>query len=107
MIDTKAILKKLDAIKYPLLILAFGVFLMLLPSGRALDPTEEETNTALERVLSCSDGVGEVRILISETGVIVACEGAENPKLKFDILHAIGSYTGFGSERITILKMVK
>ncbi len=107
MIDTKAILKKLDAIKYPLLILAFGVFLMLLPSGRALDPTEEEMNTALERVLSCSDGVGEVRILISETGVIVACEGAENPKVKLDILHAIGSYTGFGSERITILKMVK
>ena len=107
MIDTKAILKKLDAIKYPLLILAFGVFLMLLPSGRALDPTEEEMNTALERGLSCSDGVGEVRILISETGVIVACEGAENPKVKLDILHAIGSYTGFGSERITILKMVK
>ena len=107
MIDTKAILKKLDAIKYPLLILAFGVFLMLLPSGRALDPTEEEMNTALEQILSCSDGVGEVRILISETGVIVACEGAENPKVKLDILHAIGSYTGFGSERITILKMVK
>ena len=107
MIDTKAILKKLDTIKYPLLILAFGVLLMLLPSGRALDSAEKETNTALEQVLRCSDGVGEVKVLISEAGVIVACEGAENPKVRLDILHAIGSYTGFGSERITILKLVK
>ena len=107
MIDTKAILKKLDAIKYPLLILTLGVVLMLLPSGHVSAAQEEEANAALEQVLSRSDGVGEVRILISESGVIVACEGAENPKVRLDILHAIGSYTGFRSERITILKMVK
>ena len=107
MIDTKAILKKLDAVKYPLLILAFGMLLMLLPSGRDSATPQENADTVLEQILSCSDGVGEARILISEAGVIVACEGAENPKVRLDILRAIGSYPGFGSERITILKLVK
>ena len=31
--------------------------------------------------------------------------GAENAAVKLDIIRAISSYTGFGSDRITILKL--
>lgn len=108
MIDAKTLLKKLGTVKYPLLVLAFGVLLLLLPMGTgAPSPPEEGAGTALEELLRRSDGVGEIRILISESGVIAVCEGAENPRARLDILRAIGSYTGFGSDKITILKLVK
>ena len=107
MIDAKAVIKKLNAIKYPLLILAFGVVLMLLPTGAEKDKPELSTGSALEQVLSYSEGVGQIRVIVSENGVIAVCDGASDPGVRLDILRAIGSYTGFGSDKITILKMTK
>lgn len=95
---------KLDKFKYPLVVLIIGVMLMLLPvdSGSSGEASEEEPMAVL---LSSTEGVGESRVLISENGVVVVCRGAENARVRLDIIQAVSSYTGFTSDKITILKM--
>ena len=41
----------------------------------------------------------------SDSGVVVVCEGAANPKVRLDIIRAVESYTGYSSDKITILRM--
>ena len=100
-------LKKLDQFKYPLLILIIGVALMLLPSGGAAKTEAAvDENVLLQQVLSSSEGVGQARVIVSENGVVVVCRGADDAKVRLDVIKAISAYTGFGADRITILKMV-
>ena len=94
----------LDKFKYPLLILVLGVILMLLPTGSAKSE-EAEGNERIQQMLSSVEGVGEAQVIISDNGVVVVCRGAENAAVRLDIIRAISSYTGFGSDRITILKL--
>ena len=97
--------KLLSNWKYPLLILLLGLALLLLPSSAPEKNAEISPQEALALLLSESQGVGEARVLISDKGVVVACAGASNPAVRLDILHAVSSYTGFGSDKITILKL--
>lgn len=104
--DAKKILQKLSAYKYPLLVLLVGVLLMLLPGIRA--PTAgEETACEFASLVERIDGVGQCGIALSESGVVVVCEGAEEPGVRLALLQAIRAYTGFTSERIAILKMTE
>ena len=101
--------KLLSAIKRyqaPLLVLLLGLLLMLFPSGenRRSDPAAEDRES-LAGLLSCTRVVGESHVLLSENGVVVVCAGAENASVRLDIIRAVGSYTGFSSDRITILKL--
>ena len=105
MSELKSKLGKLEKFKYPLLILAIGVALMLIPGGEAAQDTVSDKDTLLQEVLSCSDGVGEAQVIVSENGVVVVCRGAEDAKVRLDIIKAVSSYTGFGSDKITVLKM--
>ena len=99
-------LKKLDQFKYPLLILILGVMLMLLPSGRGTKAeAAADENTLLQQMLSSSEGVGQARVIVSENGVVVVCYGADDAKVRLDVIKAVSAYTGFGADRITILKM--
>ena len=41
----------------------------------------------------------------SYQGAVVVCEGAANPKVRLDIIRAVESYTGYSSDKITILRM--
>lgn len=95
----------LQKLKLPLLILAIGLFLMLLPSGSHDTALPEDPGERMQEILSSTRGVGRAMVLISEKGVVVVCAGAEDPQVKLDIIRAIGSYTGFGSDRITVLKL--
>lgn len=94
----------LDKFKYPLLILVLGVILMLLPTGSAKSE-EAEGDERIQQMLSSVEGVGEAQVIISDNGVVVVCRGAENATVRLDIIRAISAYTGFGSDRITILKL--
>ena len=94
----------LDKFKYPLLILVLGVILMLLPTGSAKSE-EAEGNERIQQMRSSVEGVGEAQVIISDNGVVVVCRGAENAAVRLDIIRAISAYTGFGSDRITILKL--
>ena len=100
-------LARLRTLKLPLLVLLLGLGLMLLPDGSGKGAGEIPPEEKLERVLTQCRGVGECRVLVSEKGVVVACEGAEDPKVQLQILRAITSYTGFASDKITVLKMVE
>lgn len=102
--DWKAWIKKLEIYKYPLLIILIGVFL-LLPMREEKTKAAVTVEKALEEVLADSSGVGKIRVLVSEKGAVVVCEGAANASVRLDILQAIGSYTGLGSDKITILRM--
>ena len=92
--------------KYPILMLLAGLMLLLLPvTEKKQEPGAESAQEALAQILSRTQGVGEARVLISDSGVVVACGGASNAAVRLDIIRAVGSYTGFGSDKITILKL--
>ena len=96
-------LKKYQA---PLIVLFLGIILMLFPTGSGgIDAPMPEESEKLALVLSESTGVGECRVLLSENGVVVVCAGAENATVRLDMIRAVSTYTGFGSDRITILKL--
>ena len=104
MIDGKALWRKLEAYKYPLLTLLLGVLILLFPTRK--EPAEaEKPESTIEQILSRAEGVGRVHVLLSENGALIVCDGASNAGVRLDILRAIGSYTGFGSDKITVLKM--
>lgn len=92
--------------KYPIIVLLIGLFLLLLPSKG----TDNEKSVAtddelrLERTLESSVGVGNVSVLISDNGVVVVCDGADNSGVKLSIIKAVEVFTGLSSDKIEILK---
>ena len=96
---------RLEKFKYPLLVLIVGVMLMLIPGKNAYLDTPSGTDEPLKTVLSCTNGVGRAEVIASECGVVVVCDGAEDARVRLDIIRAVGAYTGFASDKITILKM--
>ena len=94
---------KIEAWKYPLLILVIGI--MLIPTAKKQEPAAPGTQEALAAVLSSTKGVGEAKVLLSEHGAVIVCAGAQNASVKLDIIRAVHAYTGFGSDKITILKL--
>ncbi len=103
--DWKKTQKALDKFKYPLLVLGIGVLLMLLPGGVRSPTGEAEQGENFAQLLSKAEGVGESVLVLSDSGIVVVCEGADDPAVKLALLQAIRSYTGFTADHITILKM--
>ena len=101
--NVKKNLQKFERLKYPLLVLVLGISLMLLPSSKPRDPDDRDEK--FRQILQSSEGVGEARVIVSESGVVVVCRGAENAKVRLDIIKAVSSYTGYSSDKITVLKM--
>lgn len=93
--------------KYPLIILALGLLFLIFPSKQSANVVAESEDVLLQQILACSKGIGDARLISSENGVVVSCEGANNAQVRLDIIRAVSSYTGFSSDKITILKMVK
>lgn len=107
MSELKKKLKTLDKFKYPLLILVLGLVLMLSPTGgtQKQAQAEDSADGLLAAVLASTEGVGKARVIISDSGVVVVCQGAGNADVRLDIIKAVSAYTGFGSDKITVLKM--
>ena len=103
--DLKRKAAKLEKYKYPLIVLIIGVLLMLLPTGTAKQPGSAGRDELMAGILASTEGVGNARVLISDSGVVVACGGAEDANVRLNVIRAVSSYTGFGSDRITILKL--
>ena len=97
----KEILEKLKAYRFPLLILLLGVALLLLPSAPSRSPAAE---ASLGEALSLTQGVGEAYVLVSDSGVVVVCDGADNAAVRLEIVTAVRTYTGYGADQITVLK---
>ena len=104
--DISGLAARLEKYKYPLLILLIGLALLLIPGAEKQSaPIPEVPQEELAALLSRVQGVGEARVLISDSGVIVACSGAANASVRLDMIRAVAAYTGFGSDRIIILKL--
>ena len=97
----KDLTEKLKSYRFPLLIIAVGIVLMLLPSAAKSEMTEVGS---LGDALSMSQGVGEAFVLISDNGVVVVCDGASDAATRLEIIKAVKTYTGFGADQITVLK---
>ena len=95
----------LDKYKYPLIVLAAGILLMTVPTGGKED--ESGTESPFREMLCAAEGVGRAEVLVSEKGVVIVCDGADSAEVRLKILRCVKSYTGFGSEKVTILKMKK
>lgn len=102
-------LKALGKYKYILLVLFCAVVLLLLPTGSSStdDGGASEDESRLEYVLSQVDGAGRVRVLCSEEGVAVVCDGARSAAVRLAIVEAVSAYTGLGSGAITVLAMAE
>lgn len=98
----KDLVHKLEAYKLPLLIFLLGLLLMLLPGGNKSTKTAPEAT--LREALSMTQGVGEAYVLLSDQGVVVVCDGAASAEVRMAILEAVRAYTGFGADKISILK---
>ncbi len=102
--ETRQILARLGQIKYPLLMLAVGLLLLLLPGKSAARPEAVGRDQLLQETLARTAGVGEVWVITSDNGAVVVCQGAEDAKTRLDIIRAVCAYTGFTSDKITVLK---
>ena len=102
--------KKLSKYKYPLLVLLFGIALLMIPIGGGDDSQSEDVRTdesRLEAILQDVSGVGSVKVLLSENGAIVACTGADNAEVRLAVTKAASAFTGFSSDRIQVLKLIR
>ena len=76
----------LDKWKYPLLILALGLALLMIPGKTESETVSDPQAFALQRALSDARGVGETTVIVSEHGVVIVCDGADNAEIRLDIL---------------------
>ena len=117
--DAAALVRALTKNKYVLAVLCLGLLLLLLPrrsgggtetagtgdplsaSGIPLD-TESQRIAGLLRQIR---GVGEAEVLLSGSGAVVVCQGADQPAVRLDVTNAVAAYTGLGSDKISVIKM--
>jgi len=103
--DESGIKALLIKYKYPVIMLVVAAAFLLFPSKTDEKEYSSEPDLYFQQMLGLSQGVGRAMVVISENGVVVSCDGASDAKVRLDIIQAVSSYTGFGSDKITILKM--
>ncbi len=91
--------------KYPLLALVLGIIIMLIPIGgtKSCD-TAQGDEQRLASVLRKCDGVGDVTVLLSDTGAVIVSDGADNAAVKLSVVKAVEAFTGFSSDSIQVIK---
>ena len=97
-----------------LIILVLGLLFLLLPSqkkapiqtgGLPLKSTGvllHEEAAHLAQMLSEIQGVGETRALLSESGAVIICRGADSAQVRLSVSRAVSAFTGLGSDQIVI-----
>jgi len=98
--------KRLLKYKYPAIILLIGIIFIMMPTGA--DSAEQEVSgeaELLKGILAKSEGIGRLDVIISDKGVVVVCDGANDANVRLNIIRAVSSYTGFTSDKISILRM--
>ncbi len=116
--ETNKLLQALAANKYVIAVIALALILLLLPEGKkaqaapepgdALEATGVSLATEgkkLETLLSQIEDVGRARVLLSKSGAVVVCDGAELATVRLGVTNAVMAYTGLGSDKISVMKM--
>ena len=125
-LDLSALTRALAKNKYVLLVLCLGLLLLLLPrrsgstaaapgaparaaaQGDPLSssgiPLSEECGR-IAALLTGIRGVGRAEVLLSASGCVVVCEGADSPAVALDVTTAVAAYTGLGCDQISVYPM--
>ena len=117
--EKNTVLHTLASNKYVIAVILLGLVLLLLPEGKKAEETAQNTGDALEAtgvplpaegekleaLLSQIEDVGRARVLLSKSGAVVVCDGAELATVRLDVTNAVMAYTGLGSDRISVMKM--
>ena len=103
-VNVKALIERF---KYPILVLCIGLALLVLPENSKEGVKTSGADEPLAKILSSTEGVGEASVLLSESGAVVVCSGAKNAAVRLEVIQAVSTYTGFGSDRIIVLQMAK
>ena len=115
-LDLTSLTNSLAKNKFVLLTLCLGLLLLLLPkksgeSGGAGDPMAAsgiplDTESGRIAALLCDiRGVGQAEVLLSGSGAVIVCDGANDPSVRLNVTNAVAAYTGLGSDKITVMKM--
>ncbi len=101
------------------LMLVAGLSLLLLPGGETGKSGEKGDLATLQEqrlsdLLSRMKGVGETRVLLAEkpgreqgfSGAVILCSGAEDPGVRLRIVDAVSAFTGLGSNKIVVEKLI-
>lgn len=118
-IEKNVVLQKLAANKYVFVVILFALVLLLLPEGTKTAPAAEQgadpleatgvslstESEKLEALLSQIQDVGRAQVLLSKNGAVVVCDGAELATVRLNVTNAVTSYTGLGSDKISVMKM--
>ena len=98
---------RFNKFKYPMLALVLGLIIMLLPisSTKSANAAAQSDEQRLASVLQKCDGVGDVTVLLSDTGADIVCTGADNATVKFSIVKAVEAFTGFSADSIQVIKL--
>ncbi len=99
-------MKRLSEYRYVLLVAAAGLALMLWPSGRdrAAQAEGAGEEARLAAVLSQIEGVGRTEVLLSDSGAVVVCEGADASSVRLAVVRAVRCYTGLGANEVEIFR---
>lgn len=95
--------KYLPVVLIVLLCLAFAC--AMLSDKKATVYTEEEK---LEQLLSKIEGVGKLSLFINDTddkSVVVVCEGANNIRVRIELLDAVATALSIPKQNISICEM--
>lgn len=104
----KELAGRLGSWKYVLLVGFVGLALLIWPSGQTAEKNDAATEEArLEALLSQIEGVGEVSLLLSDSGAAIVCQGADSAAVRLEITEAVRCYTGLGADKIEIFRMTE
>lgn len=97
---------QLNKFKYPLLALVLGLIIMLLPIGESSSRSISSRRMSSGLQLCCKrcDGVGNVTALLSDTGAVIVCDGADDAAVRLSVIKAVEAFTGFSSDSIQVIK---
>ncbi|MCD7845447.1 MAG: hypothetical protein LUG57_06290 [Oscillospiraceae bacterium] len=104
----KTLAERLGSWKYVVLVGLVGLALLAWPSGLTAGESDAATEEArLEALLSQMEGVGEVSLLLSDSGAAIVCQGADSAAVCLIVTEAVRCYTGLGADKIEIFKMME
>ena len=103
----RALAKRLAGYQYVLLVAAVGLALMLWPSGGGSGGGDDTGAASSEEariagLLTGIEGVGQARVLLSDSGAVVVCAGADSAAVRLRVTQAVRCYTGLGADDIVI-----
>ena len=104
----KALKERLFSARYVLIVTAVGLLLLLWPTGGGMAGEEnlsQGEEARVEAILSRIEGVGQAELLLSEQGVVVVCQGADDAGVRLRVTQAVRCYTGLGADKVQIFKM--